>query len=204
MSPPWRWLWTDGGERMDKGLLEAKERAVELLTGCFRRRNKLLLCGNGGSAADCGHIAGELIKGFLLRRPLPEEIRQALPADARLQRGLPAIDLCAQGAAISAIVNDLGGESIYAQQVLAFGRPGDVLLGISTSGNAKNVCLALQTAKALGLETLGLTGRSGGRMRPLCDCLLCAEADETFRVQEEHIRLYHELCAKVEARLFEE
>ena len=76
-----------------KGLLEAKERAVELLTGCFRRGNKLLLCGNGGSAADCGHIAGELIKGFLLRRPLPEEIRQALPADARLQRGLPAIDL---------------------------------------------------------------------------------------------------------------
>lgn len=179
------------------------ERAVSALAGCFQQGGKLLLCGNGGSAADCAHIAGELIKGFVRRRPLPEGLQAQLPFAGQLQMGLPAIDLTAQGAVIGAINNDLGGEYVYAQQVMAFGRPGDVLLGISTSGNAKNVALALATARALGVTTMGLTGQGGGQMAPLCDLLLNVPATETYRVQEEHLRLYHQLCLRVEAQLFD-
>ena len=162
MSPPWRWLWTDGGERMDKGLLEAKERAVELLTGCFRRGNKLLLCGNGVSAADCGHIAGELIKGFLLRRPLPEKIRQALPADARLQRGLPAIDLCAQGAAISAIVNDLGGRASTPSRCLPLAGLGTCCWGFLPLETQKTSAWPCKPPRPWGWKPWGSRAAAGG------------------------------------------
>ena len=114
------------------------EKAIAMITDAFRTGGKLMVCGNGGSASDSAHIVGELVKGFLKKRPLPAEWAEEL-GGAPLQMGLPAIDLTAQGSAISAIVNDLGGECMYAQQVLAYGVPGDVLLGISTSGNARNV-----------------------------------------------------------------
>ena len=179
------------------------DRAVDCLVACFRSGGKLMACGNGGSAADSAHIVGELVKAFLKKRPLPEEWREAL-GDAPLQLGLPALDLTAQGAVISAIINDQGGECVFAQQVLAYGQPGDVLLGISTSGNAKNVELAMRVARLKGVQTIGLTGLGGGRLRAVSEILIEAPETNTDRVQEEHIKLYHELCARVEAAFFPE
>ncbi len=176
--------------------------AIERLIECYKGGGKLLVCGNGGSAADSAHIVGELVKGFMKKRPLPNAWREAL-GNAPLQMGLPAIDLTAQGAVISAIVNDLGGESMYAQQVLAYASPGDVLIGISTSGNAQNVELAMRAAKLKGATTIGMTGRGGGKLRAVSDILIEAPESETYRVQEVQIRLYHELCARVEAAFFD-
>ena len=182
---------------------EALEKCVELLRNCFANGGKLLVCGNGGSSADSAHIVGELVKGFLKKRPLPAELCEAIGTD-KLQQGLPAIDLTAHSALISAVANDLGGEYCYAQQVVAYGRPGDVLIGISTSGNAKNVALAMKTAGALGLGRIALTGAKGGAIRELCEIWAPAESDETYLIQEEHLRFYHQLCARVEAEFFTE
>ena len=162
------------------------------------------MCGNGGSAADCAHIVGELAKGFVSRRPLAPELRARIgkPWADGLQCGLPALDLTANCALIAAITNDIDGLSVYAQQVLAYGRPGDVLLGISTSGNSENVCRAMTTARALNMATIGLTGAGGGRMAALCDVLLDVDAVETYLVQERHLPLYHRLCMRIEQEMF--
>ncbi len=189
---------------MQQNLHPNQRAAQQALIRCFSAKGKLLVCGNGGSAADCGHITGELLKGFLKKRPVPAALRAAVPAAVGLQCGLPAIDLTAQAPALTAIANDLGGDAVYAQQVLAYGAPGDVLLGISTSGNAANVCLAMQVARARGLVTIALTGRSGGALAGQCDILLNVDADETPRVQELHQPLYHALCAAVEEHFFPE
>lgn len=178
-------------------------RACEMLIECFENGGKVLLCGNGGSAADCAHITGELVKGFLKKRPIGEKLETAA-GGAPLQLGLPAIDLTAQGAVIAAIVNDLGGECVYAQQVLAYGKPGDVIIGISTSGNAQNVLLAMKVAGELGMKRIALTGKGGGRMAQECELLVDVEETETYRVQEEHLKLYHQLCARVEGHFFTE
>ena len=178
------------------------EKAIAMITDAFRTGGKLMVCGNGGSASDSAHIVGELVKGFLKKRPLPAEWAEEL-GGAPLQMGLPAMDLTAQGAVISAIVNDLGGECMYAQQVLAYGVPGDVLLGISTSGNAKNVELAMHAARCKGVKCIALTGLGGGKLGKICDLLVESGETETYKVQEEHIRLYHELCARVEETFFE-
>ena len=178
--------------------------AYEAIASAFATGGKLLLCGNGGSAADCAHIAGEFIKGFLSRRPLPAAELAALGDElgGALQRGLPCIDLCANSAAMTAIANDQGAELIFAQQVMAFGRPGDVLLALSTSGGARNCAQAVRPANALGLTTLGLTGQGGGELARLCNICIRAPHHETYRVQELHLMLYHALCAAVEAHLF--
>ena len=181
---------------------EQLDRAIEKLIECYRSGGKLMVCGNGGSASDSAHIVGELVKGFMKKRPLPEAWTEVL-GETPLQMGLPAIDLTAQGAVIAAIVNDLGGEYMFAQQVLAYGDPGDMLIGISTSGNARNVELAMKTAKAKGVTCVGLTGLGGGKLKALSDILIEAPETETYRVQEEHIKLYHALCARVEAAFFE-
>jgi len=187
-------------------------KAYELLEACYRGGGKLLAVGNGGSCADCEHIAGELMKGFYLKRPLPPEVREALRqatdellpgAAERFQQGLPAIALTGHPALSTAVQNDLDPLMAPAQQVVALGRPGDVVLGISTSGNARNVALAIQTAKALGLRALGLTGGSGGRLAALCDCAIVVPGDSPADVQELHLPVYHALCAMVEARFFE-
>ena len=177
--------------------------ACDMVIDTFRSGGKLLLCGNGGSAADCAHITGELVKGFRKKRPLSAELQRSIGTD-RLQLGLPAIDLTANAALIAAVNNDQGGEFVYAQQVMAYGRPGDVLLGISTSGNAKNVLLAAKAAKALGLHTLALTGRDGGALAPLCDLALRSDETETYLVQEDHLVFYHRLCLRVEEAFFPE
>ncbi len=186
-------------------------KAHQVLVDAFTRGGKLLVCGNGGSAADSDHIVGELMKGYLSRRPLPPEIRSQLgQADPEvgphlaqtLQGALPAINLSAGGALLSAFGNDVKGEHAYAQAVYGYGRRGDVLLGLSTSGNAANVVAALCVARALGLSTIGLTGDGGGRMAGRCDVLIAVPAKRTFEIQELHLPVYHCLCAMVEAHFF--
>ena len=179
------------------------EPAVQLLCDAFRNGNKLLVCGNGGSAADSAHIVGELVKGFLKKRPLPDGWRAELGTDA-LQMGLPAIDLTAQGAVISDIINDQGGELVFAQQVMAYGQPGDVIIGISTSGNSGNVSLAMRAAKLKGMKCIALSGRGGGKIAELADVAIVSPQSETYLIQEDHIRYYHEICARVEAEFFAE
>ena len=176
------------------------ESARDLLIACFKDGGKVLVCGNGGSSADSGHIVGELVKGFLKKRPLPENWQNAL--DMPLQMGLPAIDLTAQSAIISAVANDLGGEYVYAQQALCYANPGDVLIGITTSGNAQNVRNAAKAAHAKGAKVIGLTGEGGGKLAAECDVLLDVPERETYKVQEMHLALYHRLCAEVEAEFF--
>lgn len=180
------------------------------LCACHSRDGLILLCGNGGSAADAGHIAGELLKGFLLpRQPLPEqesvltrEFNDAALA-RKLQRGLRAVNLCEASAIMTATANDQSPELVFAQQVFALGRPGDILIGLSTSGNALNVTRAFQVARATGLTTIGFTGARDGRMDTFCDLLFKVPETETFKIQELHLPLYHALCAMVESECFD-
>ncbi len=173
---------------------------------------KLLICGNGGSCADALHIAGELCKCFERKRPLDDAIKQKLRGlplgdelAEHLEAGLPAIPLGANPALKSAIENDSPVRDIaYAQEVCALGKTGDVLLAISTSGNAANCLMALSAAKALGLTTASLTGPHGGRMALGADLAIRAPGDSTKTVQEAHLALYHTLCAMVEAHYFPE
>ena len=183
------------------------ERCRDWLIETFAGGHTLLLCGNGGSAADCEHIAGELQKGFLAARRPAATWRQQLVADhgdagtylaARLQEGLPAIALTGHPALQTAVSNDLGADLGFAQQVLAMGRAGDLLLGLSTSGNAANVAHAVRVARVRGLRTVGLTGQSGGQLASLCDLTIRVPASETAVVQELHLPVYHWLCASVE------
>lgn len=148
----------------------------QLLVDTFRSGNKLLLCGNGGSAADCEHISGELIKRFNSPRLLTPELSGRLgPELARnLHGGLPALSLPSMVGFHTAFANDDNPSYAFAQQVLAFGKSGDLLLAISTSGNSQNLLHAVNTAKAMGVKTLALTGNSGGKLAPLCDLVILA------------------------------
>jgi len=188
------------------------EQTAEALIACFEGGGKLLLAGNGGSAADCLHIAGELLKGFQLPRPLALEDRAALTGlygeegdtlGRKLQRGLPAIALPAEVALTSAMANDVDAELVYAQGVLALGAPGDVLLCLSTSGTAQNVIAAARVARWRGLKTIALTGRDGGALATVCEIVILAPGAATTEIQEYHLPIYHALCATVEARLFQ-
>ena len=186
--------------------------AYEILSQTYQAGGKLLICGNGGSASDSDHIVGELMKGFELKRPINDGLRQRLNqlspetgaylAD-HLQGALPAISLSAHSALATAITNDTDGDIAFAQQVLGYGKQGDTLLGISTSGNSVNVRHALTVAKALGLHTIGLTGKTGGKMRDLCDVTICAPFERTLAVQERHLPIYHTLCIMLEQEFFE-
>lgn len=190
---------------------EAIEGTVTAILESHRNGGKLLLCGNGGSAADSSHIAGEMLKGFLLKRePKGEELERlcSVPELADyakdLQQGICAVSLPDQGAVLSAYSNDCKPEAVYAQLVYAMGRKGDVCLGMSTSGNSKNILLAIACAKANGLVTVGMTGMGGGKMASLCDMLIAVPETETYRVQELHLPVYHAICAQVEEDLFGE
>jgi D-sedoheptulose 7-phosphate isomerase len=183
---------------------EAILQSTEALIHAFQSGNKLLLCGNGGSASDCEHIAGELIKRFSRPRPLSAELSESLGEDLsqNLHGGLPALPLPSMIGFHTAFTNDDNPEYAFAQQVLALGKPGDVLFAISTSGNSKNLVHAVKTAKAMDLKTIGLTGESGGLLAPLCDFSIQAPASETPRVQELHLPIYHAICTVVEDTLF--
>ena len=183
--------------------------AVDAIVKMYHDGGKIMLCGNGGSAADCSHIAGELLKGFILRREPKGENRERLlsvpeiaPYASVLQDGLCAIALSDQSAVLSAFANDCSPDAVYAQLVYSMHREGDVVLGISTSGNSENVVLAVAAAKAMGLKTIGLTGKSGGKLYGLCDITVRVPETETYRVQELHLPVYHAICAEVERVLF--
>jgi D-sedoheptulose 7-phosphate isomerase len=182
------------------------QQATDLLIQSFQQGNKLLLCGNGGSAADCEHIAGELIKRFSAPRPLPSELSGLLGAELaqNLHGGLPALSLPSMIGFHTAFANDDDPAYAFAQQVIAFGKTGDVLLAISTSGNSQNLIHAVHTANALGLKTIALTGENGGKLAPLCDLAILAPASDTPRVQELHLPIYHSICTVVENTLFPE
>lgn len=200
-----------------KACRDSVESARDLLIDTYRGGGKLLLCGNGGSCADCDHIAGELLKGFLSHRPLSEEdciaLADSLPegeADpdlyllaGQLQGGLPAISLPSQTAAVTAVSNDTDPGLIFAQLVWALGQAGDTLFCLSTSGNSRNVVLAAKAAKAKGLRVLALTGEADSALSALADVTVQVPACDTYRVQEYHLPVYHYLCAAVEEALFE-
>jgi phosphoheptose isomerase len=190
--------------------------AFAILKECYANPagpGTVLLCGNGGSASDAEHIAGELLKGFLLKRPVPPEMRAKMTETAgetdgnyladNLQGALPAISLVSQSAITTAFANDVAPDMAFAQQVYAYGRPGDVLIGLSTSGNSKNVLNAVKVAKTLGMKTIGMTAAGGGKLAALCDATVKAPAEETFLAQEYHLPIYHALCAMVESEFFD-
>ena len=183
---------------------EALEQARNLLINTYAQGGKLLLCGNGGSAADCDHIAGELLKGFASKRELTPDLRAAMGEElaGRLEMGLPAISLPSQGAVISAFCNDVDAETVYAQLTLALSKPGDLLWCISTSGNSANVVAAARVAKALGVRVIGMAGERKCALDELCDVVLHAPAIDTYRVQEYHLPMYHWLCAEIEEHFF--
>lgn len=196
------------------GVCQADVRqSVEALLEAFRQGHKLLVCGNGGSAADCEHIVGELMKGFLLERRLEpqkqEQIARMYPEQAQmftktLQRAAPAISLCSQTALMTAFGNDVSSQMVFAQQVLGYGCPGDVLLAISTSGNSANILYAAQIARVQGMTVIGLTGEGGGKLQQYCDICISVPSAITYQIQELHLPVYHCLCACVENELFGE
>ncbi|MFA7119681.1 MAG: SIS domain-containing protein [Sphaerochaetaceae bacterium] len=177
---------------------ETIKKSYKILETCYEHGKKLLLCGNGGSASDCEHIVGELMKGFLL----PRKVESSVLAGKKLQYGLPAISLVSQSSLISAVANDNGESMVFAQQVMGYGNAGDVILGISTSGNSENVVLALELAKERGLFTIALTGEEGGRLGKIVDCCITVPEVETYKVQELHLPIYHCLCMMLEQRFF--
>jgi D-sedoheptulose 7-phosphate isomerase len=160
--------------------------AAHAIAEAFHAGGKLLVCGNGGSAADAQHIAGEFVNQFLLKD----------------RRALPALALTTDGGVLTCVANDTGFERVFARQVEAFGAGGDVLLAITTSGNSPNVLAAAEVARERGMKVVGLLGRDGGRVRPLCDLALVVESDDTQRIQETHNLLGHVLCELVERLLF--
>ena len=185
--------------------------ASALLERTVRAGGKILVCGNGGSAADAEHIVGELMKSFCLPRLLNSEQRQiltmAFPEEGQaladsLQQAIPAVSLVAGVSLPTAFANDVGAINVFAQQTLGLGRPGDLLWAISTSGNSPNVLAALRVARAFGLSTLGLTGSGGGKMSELCDVMLAVPETDTAAIQELHLPVYHYLCKTLEKALF--
>ena len=190
-------------------VVPALAQACCLLENAFRNGGKLLLCGNGGSACDCEHIAGELMKSFILPRGLTENEQQALHTfgddgllAGGLQNGLPCLVLSGLMGLSTAFANDADPALAFAQQAWVYAREGDVLLGISTSGNSRNVVLAAQAAKARGAKVIGLTGHAQGKLAPLCDVLLNVPETQTYRIQELHLPIYHALCLELEERFF--
>lgn len=178
------------------------ERAFEMIKNCYSQGGKLLLCGNGGSCADCDHIVGELMKGFLLKR---EVVDERLPENIRssLQYGLPAISLSAHSATLTAFMNDVDPAMVYAQLLYGYAKPTDLFIGISTSGNSENVVNAALVASAIGIPVVVLTGKRDSKLSEIADVAIRVPETETFKVQELHLPVYHYLCAATEAHFFE-
>lgn len=198
---------------MLEGCREQVMQAYEILRDCYLAGGKVLVGGNGGSCSDSEHIVGELMKGFYLKRPVAAERKARLAelmdgilpgASGLMQQGLPAIALTGHAALSTAVINDTDPLLTMAQQVISLGKPEDVVIGISTSGNARNAALAVQCGKVLGLKTIGLAGGKGGRLKELCDCAIVVPGNCPADVQELHLPVYHTLCAMIEAKFFDE
>ena len=186
-------------------------KAYRLLESAYSSNGKLLVCGNGGSASDSEHIVGELMKEFKLKRKVFHEQASALKEidiemgtvlAENLQGALPAISLTGHSSLTTAFMNDAMPELAFAQQVNGYGKPGDVYLGISTSGNSKNVLYAAITAKSRGLKVIGLTGQKESRLMELADVCIRVPATETYKIQELHLPVYHCLCLMLEDKFF--
>lgn len=185
--------------------------SAEMLIESVKNGGKFLICGNGGSSADADHIVGELMKGFVHLRPLSQKQKDSLKKTggetgryigSLLQQGIPAISLSSHSALITAFMNDVDPSLIFAQQVMGAGSKGDVLWGISTSGNSKNVVSAAITAKAAGLKTLAMTGEKESRLSEICDICIQVKGTEPYLIQELHLPVYHTLCMIIEDNFF--
>lgn len=190
---------------------DAVAESFEILRACYEMGGKLIIGGNGGSCSDAEHIVGELMKGFKNLRPLEASVKESLTAvdpvlgkelAGHLQGGLPAIALSSHPSLNTAFMNDVNGEMMYAQQLNTLGCNGDVFLGISTSGNAKNIQYAAITAKAKGMKVLALTGKTGGALKELADVSMIMPCNETYQIQELHLPVYHCLCLMLEEHFF--
>lgn len=177
--------------------------AAELLVSAYRAGGKVLVCGNGGSAADAEHIVGELMKKFRKHRPIDATVADKLPPElaAKLEGALPAVSLVSMSGLLTAFANDVSWETAFAQQVYGLGCAGDVLIALSTSGNSANCVAAAEVARAKGLKVISFTGADGGRLAKLADAAICVPETETFKVQELHLPVYHALCAQVEGEV---
>jgi D-sedoheptulose 7-phosphate isomerase len=181
------------------------EAAFELLCRCYEEDGMVYLCGNGGSAADAQHIVGELLKSFTGRRKVSAAMCERLGDDylaEHLEGALRALALTGSGSLAAAFANDVAPDLVFAQQVFGYGRSGDVLWGLSTSGNSQNVLYALKVAQAKGMHTLGMTGQEGGVMAALCEVCIRVPELETHKVRELRLPMYHALCHMLEARFF--
>ena len=185
--------------------------AIEAIINCYKNGNKVLIAGNGGSACDSEHIAGELLKSFVKKRPIKEEIRKELLnfeegeyIASNLEAPLRAIALTSHMGLSTAYLNDRDPYLIFAQQLLAFGDKGDVFIAISTSGNAKNIIYASKVAKAMGIKIISFTNNNGGKLAEMADIAIKAPAKETYIAQEYHEAIYHEICIRVEEYFFKE
>ncbi len=190
-----------------KDIAEARDAMI----ACYRNDRKLLVCGNGGSCSDAGHIVGELMKSFEAKRPISKSLSQELALispergneiASKLEVGLPAISLNAHEGLLSAVLNDIGADFVFAQQVVGYGKRGDVLFAISSSGNSQNVVDAAIVARAKGLKVIGLTGESGGELKKYSDITIRVPATKTAEVQEYHLPVYHYLCKTIEQNIF--
>ncbi len=190
---------------------ESMETAVELMCDTYKKGGKILVCGNGGSCADSEHIVGELMKSFVLPRRIPDDdvqkLKELLGSEAELfceclQRGIPAFSLSSQAGVMTAYNNDVNADMVYAQLLYASARVNDLLIGISTSGNSKNVVNAVKVAKAIGVRSLCLTGKNECQIDNFADCVIKVPETETYKIQELHLPVYHYLCLSTEKNLF--
>lgn len=170
----------------ETGYLDTIEQVTQVMVDCLYAGNKIILAGNGGSAADAQHFAGEIVGRFLMDR-----------------KALPAISLCVDPSVMTCIGNDYGYEAVFERQLSGLGNAGDVLVAISTSGNSENLIRAVETAKQKGIQTVGLLGKTGGKLKELCDYALVVPSNETPRIQEIHTFSVHLLCEYIEKRIFE-
>ena len=182
-------------------------KALDIMLECYKNKGKLLVAGNGGSAADAEHIVGELMKGFVEPRKLPKEYVEKLEAvdsemgrelGEKLQGALPAISLVGHVALSTAYLNDVDPLLGFAQQLNGYGQENDVFLAISTSGNSKNILYACVVAKAKGMKIVALTGGTGGKLKDIADVAIVAPEKETYKIQEYHLPIYHWLCLGLE------
>ncbi len=189
------------------------EKAANALIKSFENGGKLLIAGNGGSCADSDHISGELLKSFVKKRYPEKSLIDSIKKidketgeylSDKLQGSLPVIALTNNTALMTASLNDVDGNVMFAQQVNGYGKPEDVFLGISTSGNSKDIIYPTVVAKAKGLTTIALTGKSGGRLKDLADIAIIVPSQETFKIQELHLPVYHALCLEVEEHFWKE
>lgn len=178
--------------------------AFDAMTVAFRSGGKVLVCGNGGSASDAEHICGELLKSFRKRRALPQDVAYRIRPEiaSRLEGSLPAVSLVSMSGALTAFANDVAWETAFAQQVLGLGRPCDVLIALSTSGNSANCVAAAEVMKAIGGTAVAFTGAKESRLSDVCDVAIRVPETETYKVQELHLPVYHALCAAIEEELF--